>query len=217
MSFFANLVAWIRYLFGSVNKKMTNVQIAGESAIASSKAEYTRFTEKVVELAASLERMKKKEKEISGNIAKFERIVDRAVDAKDEKAVREALSKKKAFEQQLHTLKDDIQKSTDVYNKLTTQRDEIRQQIEEAEQGLTTLAARRQSAKYRQEAVASANGIGQSALSRLTQLNALVDEEESKATAMEEVYASGSETALLEKYGDASSDLDAEVAALMGR
>lgn len=159
------------------------------------------------------ERKLKIEKE---NMNKWQRAAQRAIDKNDQDTARSAIKNKQDIKRTVDSLEANIKSSKAMADKFISQRDKLKEQIENAENNLSTLAAREKSADMNIEMSKAASDLQSGNLDLgLDDFENAVSEKESTAAAWDEL-ADGDDADILNKYGDDSdSSVEDELAAMM--
>lgn len=184
-------------------------------AIEDSKKMAEKFQSDIANAMAATKRLEAQRDEFKANAKKWSKAAENAAADGNRDAARQALEKKIEAENRVKTLDADIKRNKDTEQKFRKQLDKIRSKIAKAEADKEMLKARLASGKTRQALAQASSDFGNdSPLAALDNLGKAAMEAETVADAHEELSGS-SEEALLEQYGGASSDVDADLDALM--
>jgi phage shock protein A len=189
-------------------------------AIEDSKAKVADFTAKLAKLAAETHRLEKERDNTATEIAKWQRIAEKAAADNEVDDARAALKNKADAAKREATLADEITRNEEVTAKMRDQLNAARAKIAQAESNRVRLVARLEGAKVRQELAKARTEFNSDAspLAALDDLQRTVDTVESQADAWEDIAGDrDKETDLEKKYEEAPADtaIEAELAELM--
>lgn len=189
-------------------------------AIEDSKAKVAEFTAKLAKLAAETHRLEREREAAATDIAKWQRIAEKAAAANQVDDARSALHNKAEAGRRDTTLADEIVRNEEVTAKMREQLVQARAKIAQAESNRVRLIARLEGAKVRQELAKARTEFNSDAspLAALDDLQRTVDTVESEADAWEDIAGTDSKDKDLEKKYEGSKDdakVEAELAALL--
>ena len=211
---------WFRSKRDSAANALGDPARDSKFAIEDSKAKVAEFTVKLAKLAAETHRLQRERDNTATEIAKWQRIAEKAVGESQVDDARAALKNKADATKRESTLADEITRNEEVTAKMRDQLNSARAKIAQAESNRVRLVARLEGAKVRQELAKARTEFNSDAspLAALDDLQRTVDGVESEAEAWEDIAGEDKEQEDLEKkYEDAPADaqIEAELAALM--
>jgi phage shock protein A len=204
----------------AADDKLKDAERDGKFAIQDSKKQMAEFTAKIAHLMAENRKMEKRYDNAKADVNKWQSIAIKAAANNDEAGARLALQNKNVAQKVAATMKTEIEKTESIIVNLKKQLETAKTKIGSAESNLTRLAARNEAAKIRTDLAKAATDFnsGDSPLAALDDLEKDVESQESEAEAWEELQGSaGQEADLEDKYSSAGSDVDDELAKLMGK
>lgn len=199
-------------------EKLKDDERDGLFAIQDSKKQIAEFTTKIATLMAENNRIEKRKNNADLEVQKWNSIAEKAASKGDEASTRTALQNKGNAKKTSDSLSKEIDRTKKLIDNLRGQLNSAKDRISKAESNLTTLGARNQAAKIRQELAKATTDFnsGDSPLAALDNLEKAVEKSESEAEAWEEMGEDSSpDQALEDKYGSGSSDVEDELAELM--
>ncbi|MBT3289083.1 MAG: hypothetical protein HN849_07420 [Victivallales bacterium] len=211
---------WFRSKRDSAANALGDPARDSKFAIEDSKGKVAEFTVKLAKLAAETHRLQRERDNTATEIAKWQRIAEKAAGEGQVDDARAALKNKADATKRESTLADEITRNEEVTAKMRDQLNSARAKIAQAESNRVRLVARLEGAKVRQELAKARTEFNSDAspLSALDDLQRTVDGVESEAEAWEDIAGEDKEQEDLEKkYEDAPADaqIEAELAALM--
>ena len=191
-------------------------------AIEDSKQKVADFTVKLAKLAAETHRLQRERDTAATEIAKWQRIAEKAAAEGEVDDARAALKNKAETVKRETTLADEITRNEEITAKMREQLNAARAKIAQAESNRVRLVARLEGAKVRQELAKARTEFNSDAspLAALDDLQRTVDSVESQADAWEDIAGENQKQVDLEKkYEDAPADsqIEAELALLMDK
>jgi phage shock protein A len=213
---------WIRGKKDEAANKLKDPVRDGKFAIEDTEKQIAGFTQRVATLVAQNKRSQRQVKEAEEEVAKWQNIAQRAIEAGNEDDARTALEKKAQVSQRLTTMKSEIERNEKLITTLRQQLNNARARVAQAKSDHVRLSARLEGAKIRQDLAnaSSTFGSGDSPLAQLDDLARSVEEKETEAEALEELAGVGAESGqdLEAKYGrGGGTDVEAELQQLMAK
>lgn len=207
---------------GQADKAATaleDVERDSKFAIEDSKKQIAEFQSKIARIMAQNKLSVRDRDAAQEEVEKLQGMAERAAAKKNEQHVRELVNKKATAQRNLDTLNGQITKNEAVIKQLRAQLDANRTKIANAESNRGRLVATLEGAKIREEMATAASGLDTSSpLAALDRLERKVNEAEANAEVAEELAgAEDTSTELEGLYSDSASDVDDEVARLMGK
>lgn len=199
-------------------QKLSNPELEGEINIDDAKAELAKFQSKVRDLIAAdlgIERELNIAKTEFANLDSTARKITtklEATDSSDEKYSTYQTDQKQtailavSAKQKIESLERTSKNNKETITKLEAKITEYENMISDSQNKFTQLKARSMSAKISQEIADAESGLadGQSAIGKLTEFEKIVQEQEDKAAASEQINATsarGTAAKLIEEYG----------------
>lgn len=214
---FSNL---IRGKSQDLAKTMADPIRDGKLAIQDSEKMIAEFTSKIAKLIAQSKRLNRELIEAEANVTKFQGFAEKAASNENLEDARRSLELKNEAQRRVDTLRSEIARSDQLITNLRSQLSTARAKVAGARRNVVNLEARHEGAKIRTELAKASSefNAGDNPLAALDDLEKSVNEKESEADAWEDLNMDGkSDTALEEKYGGSSVDVDGELAALMAK
>jgi phage shock protein A len=211
---------WFRSKRDSAAEALGDPARDSKFAIEDSKAKVAEFTAKLAKLAAETHRLERERDNAATEIAKWQRIAEKAAAENEVDDARTALKNKADAAKRETTLADEITRNEEVTAKMRDQLNAARAKIAQAESNRVRLVARLEGAKVRQELAKARTEFNSDAspLAALDDLQRTVDTVESEADAWEDIAGDDAKEKDLEKkYEDAPANaaIEAELEALM--
>jgi phage shock protein A len=214
MKVFNALKNWLRKKDSEVASAIQDPVAEGTFAIEDSEKQVSQFRTAIANALASNKSLERQALEASGQVTKWGRIAQAAVDADDDEDARKALETKQQNEKRAASLQAEISKNNAVITQQRKLLANAETKIANAKSNKDILTARFQGAKARQGLVNASSGIGgNSPLAALDELERRVNQEETQAEAMEDLAGVGTPS-LEEKYSGDNGSVDAELARL---
>ncbi len=219
MGLFSGLKNFFRGQADKASEALEDVERDSKFAIEDSKTQVAGFQSKIATIMAANKIALRKRNEAEEEVAKLQRMAERAGSDGDADATRALVEKKSAAQRNLDTLTNQVTANEKIIKQLRGQLDGTRTKIANAESNRGRLVAQLEGAKIRKEmAAASSQFAGSSPLASLDKLQTAVEEAEADAEVTEElVGAEDTSSALTEKYGDDANAEDDEIARLLGK
>jgi phage shock protein A len=187
---------------------------AAEVDISLANKEVEAFEEEILNLREAVKLGEKKLPGQKAEVAKWENIYLKAVEANDTEGADEAARRLKTADERAESSENLLKENKQVLEQLENQKRELKDGLANADVLKDRLAAQKTSAELRQRAIER----GSSAANGLTVLKGLEEEvarSEARAEALEEVEKS--ENNLEDKYGDGNTAHDERLAALRAK
>lgn len=186
----------------------------GRQIIEDAERQIAGFERKVAELIASRKDKEAKVPNLEAQIKKYDAIAAKAGAAGNADDVREAVTDKKNFENQLAIIRSEIAKDAELEKKFRAQIVDARTKINRASDKKEEVAAREESVKVRQ-GLSNINS-GGGALGKIDDWEKKVDHAEHLADAQDELAGTSDPAKVLEqKYSSSNADIEDEVAKYM--
>jgi len=217
---FTSIKNFFRGKADDLAEKMADPVRDGKLAIKDSEGQIQKFTTQIARVMSETKRLEKDKQAAEKEIEKWMSIATNAAGSGDEDGARQALERKNAAQQKLDTFKKEFEKSQQLVNRLREDLNRAKAKVSKAKNNISRLEARSSAANIRKEfAKAQSNfNSNSSGLSALDDLEKSVESDECEAEAYEDLVGdelSSSGSVLEEKYGQPTSEVDDELAALM--
>lgn len=219
MGLFKSLSNFFRGQADKAAEALEDVERDSKFAIEDSKKQVAEIQSKIARIMAQNKLSIRDRDQAQEEVEKLQGMAEKAAAKKNEQHVRDLVTKKATAQRNLDTLNAQIMKNEEVITKLRAQLQANRTKIANAESNRGRLVATLEGAKIRKEMTSAASGLETSSpLAALDRLERKVQEAEADADVAEElVGAEDASTELEELYGDTASDVDDEVAKLLGK
>ncbi len=191
-----------RNVIDNATAKLSDPAIDGKYAIADAQDEIKEFTGKIQKVSATIYSNEKKLSELKASREKFVKIQGLAESKQNTTDAESAAAEIKRLDKQIKEKESLVKTDRDLYTSLMKQKNEYEDKIIRAEENLTTLAARNESAKLRKDLANATLGLNNSfAISELDSLTSEVEQMEAEAAAAVQMAdeSKGSES-LIDKY-----------------